>query len=92
MSILSEEKITHLSHLVQNALEKDTGITCKGNRKDILKSIKVTFADAMVMEGTVHHLVKKKLSSYTRKIVEGTADWDILYDKIYREEMKKKGL
>lgn len=92
MTILSEEKISHLAHLVQNALEKDPGITCRGSRKAILKSIKTTFSETVAMEEAVHHLVKKKLGSYTRKIVEGSADWEILYDKTYREEMRKKGL
>ncbi len=90
--MLSEEKINHLSHLILNKIQKDPGITCKESRKIILKFIKSTFIDAVKMEETVHARVKNKLSSYSRKIVEGSSEWDILYDKIYQEEMNKKGL
>lgn len=90
--MLSEEKISHLAHLVQDAIEKDPGITCKGGRKAILKSIKSTFSEVAALEEAIHLLVEKKLRSYTRKIVEGSSDWEILYDKTYREEIQRKGL
>lgn len=92
MSILSEEKIGHLAHLVQDALEADRGVRCKGSRKEILRSIKQTLNDAVVLQDKVHEIVRKKLASYQRRIVEGSADWEILYNKTYQEELRKRGL
>lgn len=90
MPVLSEEKISHLSHLVQDALEKDRHVTCKGSRKEILRVIKRTFTDAVALEEAVHDLVQKRLASYSKRIVEGSSEWEILYDKTYREEMNKR--
>jgi hypothetical protein len=33
--------------------------------------------------------VKAKLASYSRGIVEGSAEWDVLYRKTFEEEARK---
>jgi hypothetical protein len=34
--------------------------------------------------------VRRKLASYARKIVEGNREWDVMYQKFYEQEMKKR--
>jgi hypothetical protein len=38
----------------------------------------------------IDSLVRKKLSSYSQAKVPGSRDWEILYQKFYREEAEKK--
>jgi hypothetical protein len=35
--------------------------------------------------------VRRKLQSFSRKIVEGSPEWEILYKKFFREEETKRG-
>jgi hypothetical protein len=35
--------------------------------------------------------VRAKLASYSRGIVEGSSEWDVLYRKTFEEEMRKHG-
>ena len=92
MAALSEEKISHLAHLVRDGLEADRRIYCKGSRKEILRAIKQTLTETAELQDEVREIVHRKLASYKRKIVEGSADWEILYEKTYREELRKRGL
>lgn len=92
MPVLSEEKISHLAHLVQDGLEADKAIRCTGSQKEILRAIKQSLTEAVVLQDEVHEIVRQKLGSYKRKIVEGSSDWDILYEKTYQEELQKRGL
>jgi hypothetical protein len=35
--------------------------------------------------------VRRKLESYSRKIIEGSPEWELLYKKFYHEEEIKRG-
>jgi len=34
--------------------------------------------------------VRRTLYSYARKIVEGSREWDVMYQKLYDEELAKR--
>jgi len=87
---LTEEKISHLSHLILQVLEKDPSVQRKGERESILRQIKRTLLSELKLDAQIDELVRQKLSSYSRKIVEGSPEWDILYQKTFNEEMKKR--
>lgn len=90
--VLSEDKINHLSHRILQALEKDPAVEQKGERSAILRSIKRVILASLSQDDVIDALIRKKLGSYTRAIVEGSSEWDILYHKMFQEEMKKKGI
>ena len=88
--ILSDDKISHLAHLILNGLEKDPGVKRTGEKEDLLRAIKRTIVHELKQEEVVDEIVRQKLSSYSRKIVEGSPEWDVLYHKTFNEEMKKR--
>ncbi|HZR45305.1 MAG TPA: DUF507 family protein [Candidatus Manganitrophaceae bacterium] len=88
--ILSEEKITHLSHLILQGLEKDPGVQRSGGREALLRCIKRTIVQELRQDEAVDEIVRQKLASYSRKIIEGSPEWDVLYHKTFNEEMKKR--
>lgn len=88
--ILSEEKITHLSHLIVQGLEKDPGVRRSGAKEELLRCVKRTIVQELRQDEAVDEIVRQKLSSYSRKIVEGSPEWDVLYHKTFNEEMKKR--
>lgn len=87
---LSEEKISHLSHLILQAIEKDPSVERKAEREGVLRQIKRTLVSELKLDAQIDELVRQKLSSYSRRIVEGSPEWDILYQKTFNEEMKKR--
>ena len=40
----------------------------------------------------IEDAVYEKIKSYKRKIIPGTDDYEILFEKLYREELTKRGL
>jgi hypothetical protein len=36
-------------------------------------------------------IVRRKLQSFSRKLIEGSPEWEVLYKKFFREEEIKKG-
>jgi uncharacterized protein len=87
---LSRPKINHLSQLLVKALEKAGTVTFLKAENDVRLQIVKTLTDELKIEEVVDAEVRRKLASYSRKIVEGNREWDVMYQKLYEEEMKKR--
>jgi len=88
---LSRSKINHISHVLIRALEENPSIEFLKDANLVRLDIVRIITRELKMEEQVDELVRKKLSSYSRNILEGSQEWDVLYHKIYEEEMAKKG-
>jgi hypothetical protein len=47
-------------------------------------------AAELAQEQDIDQKVKAKLASYSRGIVEGSNEWDVLYRKTFEEETRKQ--
>ncbi len=88
---LSREKINHISHLIINALLEDENIEIFKAKNDIRLEIVRVITEEVMLEEEIDNKVRGMLSSYKRKqLLEGSREWEILYQKTYEEEMNKK--
>ncbi|OGW73347.1 MAG: hypothetical protein A3J72_06200 [Nitrospirae bacterium RIFCSPHIGHO2_02_FULL_40_19] len=88
---LSDEKISHLTHVVFKALLEKEIITPLAEESDIRREIKRVIVKELKIAEDIDSLVKTKLHSYSRKIPEGSPEWEVLYQKFFHEEATKKG-
>lgn len=89
--MLSDDKISHLSHVLLKGLTIRKLIEPAGDESKIRAEIKRTIIAEVKIGEEIDTVVKKKLQSYSRKIVEGSPEWEIMYRKFYKEEEIKKG-
>jgi hypothetical protein len=87
---LSRQKINSLSQLIVKALQKTGTVTFLNAENDVRLQIVKTLTDELKIEEVVDAEVRRKLASYSRKIVEGNREWDVMYQKLYEEETKKR--
>jgi hypothetical protein len=87
--MLSEDKVSHLSHVILQVLKKSPLVTMQTDEGRVLKEIKRVLASELAQEEQIDRTVKAKLASYSRGIVEGSAEWDVLYRKTFEEESRK---
>ena len=90
--LLSDEKQTHLSHVILKTIQKSPECRLKGDGVLALREIKKILHAQMKLEQEIDRLVRHKLQSYARKIYEGSAEWEVLYQKAYDEELRKRRL
>jgi hypothetical protein len=83
---LSREKILHLSHLVLNHLNADDQVEFFADPQEIRQEIVKLISDEMKADEAIEALVRRKIESQKRTIVEGSEEWEILYRKYYEEE------
>jgi hypothetical protein len=86
---LSREKVLHISHLILAHLDRDDGVEYFDEPQEIRQTIVKIIMDEMKSDEAIDALVRKKLESQKRAIVEGSDEWDVLYRKYYEEEVAK---
>lgn len=88
---LSRDKIVHLANLIIETLQDKTLVRLRKDKNELRSAIIKIFTDELKIEEDVDREVRKTLNSYSRKIVEGSREWDILYQKTFDDLMKKRG-
>ena len=86
---LSREKVLHISHLILGHLDKDDGVEYFDEPQEIRQTIVKIIMDEMRNDEAIDALVRRKLESQKRGIVEGSDEWDVLYRKYYEEEVAR---
>lgn len=90
MGILSDDKVNHLSHLILNSLKGSSAAKIQGDEAKALRTIKRVMASELEQEAAIDQAVRKRLASYSRPIVEGSQEWDVMYRKCVEEELKRQ--
>ena len=83
---LSREKVIRLSHLIFNQLNQDEEVEFYADPQEIRQQIFRMISDEMKADEAIDALVRRKIESQKRVIVEGSDEWDVLYRKYYEEE------
>jgi hypothetical protein len=86
---LSREKILKLSHLILDHLNKDDGVEYFPPPQELRQQIVRLIEGEMRADEAIDALVRRKIESQKRPILEGSDEWEILYRKYYEEEAAK---
>lgn len=88
--LLSDDKKSHLSHVVLNGLKQSPDAQIVGDETHALREIKRVIAAEVAVEEEIDQYVRARLASYSRPLPEGSQEWDVLYRKFYEEELQKR--
>ena len=86
---LSDDKISHLAHLLLDGAARG-GLIVELDRMKALNHTKSILTHYCRLDEEVDEAVRKKLATYSRNILEGSREWDVMYRKHFDEEMKKR--
>ena len=86
---LSREKILRLSHLMLDHLNADDGVEYFADPQEMRQQIVRLISEEMKADEAIDALVRRKIESQKRTIVEGSDEWEVLYRKYYEEEVAR---
>ncbi|GBE41743.1 MAG TPA: DUF507 family protein [Nitrospirae bacterium] len=89
---LSDDKIRHITHVILKALLSQGTMTPLTDDGTIRREMRTTIERELKIAENIEEKVTKKLESYSKKIYEGSSEWEVLYQKFFEEEVSKKGL
>jgi hypothetical protein len=86
---LSREKVLRLSHLILDYINEDDGIEYFVETQELRQEVLRLIEGEMKADEAIDALVRRKIETQKRTIVEGSDEWDVLYRKYYEEETAK---
>ncbi len=89
---LSRDKVNKLAHSVADALAEMDDVDFLEDRNTIRQEVRRLLEELLKEEEKIDLAARRKIENQKRTILEGSAEWDILYRKYYSEEVKKLGI
>ena len=90
--MLTDDKISHLSHILFKSLIDRDLIDFNGDEGAIRREIKRSIISELKIGEDIDQIVRRKLESFSKKVIEGSPEWEVLYKKYFREEEIKRGM
>lgn len=88
--ILSEDRQSHLAHLVTDKVWGDD-IADFSDDDQALKATKLAMTLFVKEVSDIDKHAREKVASLKRNVMEGTSEWEIMYRKYYEEEKNRRG-
>ncbi len=89
---LSREKTNRLAHQITDLLVAEEDVQFIEDRETIRREIVETLQSVLRQEEQIDAEARRKIGSQKKEILEGSAEWEILYRKYYSEELKRQGI
>jgi hypothetical protein len=86
---LSREKILRLSHLILDYLNEDDQVEYYADIQEVRQEIQKLIEGEMRADEAIDALVRRKIETQKRQIIEGSEEWEVLYRKYYEEESSR---
>ncbi len=84
--------MNQIAHQIKRYIETDPSIEIFEHPNKIRRVIFEILKNIVREEKEIDREVRKRIKSYSKKIVEGTPEWRILYNRIYEDALKRRGL
>lgn len=91
MSRASEGRLSAFAHIVLDALKKSPEVSELRTDRLVLSEIKTALTDFFNVDDALDVKVRRKIASLSRRVPEGSGEWDVLYRQYLEEEKRKLG-
>ncbi len=88
--IISNDRQSHIAHIVIDGIWKDDLIDYPDEDR-ALKFAKKAILEFVNEELEIDKKARQMVSSLKRNVLEGTPEWDIMYNKYYEQELNRRG-
>ncbi|MCE2451857.1 MAG: DUF507 family protein [Nitrospinae bacterium] len=89
---LSREKINHLTNLVVKDIEECEDVDFLVEPQELRMNVLRAISNELIIDDEIEEEVRRILSTYSSRLVEGSRDWEILFNKHYDQEAKRRGI
>jgi hypothetical protein len=87
---LSEDRISHLSHTILDTILKEGIVEALQPEERLLREIKRTITAELQYEDEADAAARSTIQSLSRRVPEGSREWDVLYRKYVEEELSRR--
>ena len=86
------ERMNQIAHRIKDMIMEDPQVEIYEEPSVIRNRIREILMEAVREEEEIDKEVRERIRSYSKRIVEGTPEWNHLYKRIYEDALKRRGL
>lgn len=87
-----EDRFNNIAHLILEAAWKKGLMDYSVSENRVKNVIYGSIEDYIKIYEKLEDVVISKIDSYKRKLIPGTEEYDIVFERLYEEELRKKGM
>ncbi len=87
-----EDRYSDLAHQILDALYEEDLINYDVSENRIKNVIFDSMTGYIADTGEIEQAVSERLRSYKRQLIPGTDEYDIMHEKLYKEELTRRGM
>jgi len=87
-----EERYSDISHKILNELWEEDLIDYSVSENQVRGVIFKAIEDYMKSFEQIEDIVLEKISHYKRKLIPGSEEYDLVFERLYEEELRKRGM
>ncbi|NPA42230.1 MAG: DUF507 family protein [Aquificae bacterium] len=92
ININRRERMNQIANMIRDLIMEDDTVEIFEDPPIIRKRVADILRDAVREEEEIERKVRERIRKYSRNILEGTPEWNILYKRIYEDELRQRGL
>ena len=92
VSMKFDERITNLSHQILDELWEEYYIEFTVQDNKVRNIIYNAIIDYLKIYETIEIEIYEKIKNYKRRIVPGSEEYDIVFEKLYEDELQRRGM
>ncbi len=86
------ERINQVANMIRDLIMEDDTVEIFEDPPIIRRRVAQILREAVREEEEIERNVRKRIREYSKNILEGTPEWNLLYRRIYEDELKQRGL
>ncbi|NPB07715.1 MAG: DUF507 family protein [Aquificae bacterium] len=92
INIDRRERLNQIVNRIMNLIMEDDTVEIYEDPPVIRNRVRKIVMGALRLEEEIEREVRRRIQKYSRDILEGSPEWNILWKRIYEDELKKRGL
>ncbi len=92
ININRRERMNQIANMIRDLIMEDDTVEIYEDPPIIRKRVAEILRDAVREEEEIERRVREKIRQYSRNILEETPEWNLLYRRIYEDELRQRGL
>jgi len=89
---LSRDKINHITSILVEDLKDNPDVNFIVDEGEVRANVQRSIINELMLDDEIDEEVRRTLSSYSSRLLEGSREWEILYWKHYEQESNRRGL
>ncbi|WP_457601099.1 DUF507 family protein [Hydrogenivirga sp.] len=92
INVNRRERMNQVANMIRDLIMEDETVEIYEDPPLIRKRVVEILREAVKQEEEIERNVRERIRQYSKNILEGTPEWNLLYRKIYEDELRQRGL